>query len=280
MSALILPAPAKLNLFLNITGRRADGYHELQTLFQLLDYGDTLEFSPRDDGLLTLSPALPGVAAEDNLVLRAARALQARSAPGCGADITLHKRLPMGGGIGGGSSDAATALLGLNHLWKTGLDLEQLAAIGLTLGADVPVFVHGRTAWAEGVGEQLQPVSTDECWYLVAIPPCSVSTAEIFSHRELTRHNSPIKIAAFLEGGAGNTCEPVVRKLYPEVDSALNWLSQFAPAQLTGTGCCLFAKFADEASARDALEQRPSQLQGFIARGVNHSPLHKALNLM
>lgn len=279
MNSLTLPAPAKLNLFLNITGRRSDGYHLLQTLFQLLDYGDELTFRPRRDHRVTVTPALPGVPESQNLVVRAARSLQRATGAARGADITLDKRLPMGGGIGGGSSNAATALLGLNALWDTRLTPDELAALAPELGADVPVFVRGRTAWAEGVGEKLQVVEMPERWYLVLTPPCRVSTAEIFSHRQLTRSNSPIKIAAFLEGGAGNTCEPLVRELYPEVDFALNWLNQFAPAQLTGTGSCLFAGFDDEHAARAVLQRRPSRLQGFVARGVNVSPLHDALGL-
>lgn len=280
MSSLTLPAPAKLNLFLNITGRRSDGYHLLQTLFQLLDYGDELTFSPRRDNRVSVTPALPGVPEAQNLIVRAARCLQRATGTARGADIALDKRLPMGGGLGGGSSNAATALLGLNALWDTRLTPEELAALAPDLGADVPVFVGGRTAWAEGVGEKLQVVEMPERWYLVLTPPCRVSTAEIFSHRQLTRTNAPIKIAAFLEGGAGNVCEPLVRELYPEVDFALDWLNQYAPAQLTGTGSCLFAGFDDENAARDILQRRPSRLQGFVARGVNTSPLHDALGLL
>lgn len=279
MNELTLTSPAKLNLFLKILGRRPDGYHLLQTLFQLLDYGDELRFRHRPDGEIKLSPQIPGVPAADNLIVRAATMLQERSGCRLGADIELTKRLPMGGGIGGGSSNAATTLLALNTLWQTGLTLDELAGLGLQLGADVPVFVRGRTAWAEGIGEQLQAVETDEKWYLVVIPPCSVSTAEIFSSQQLTRNSSPIKIAAFLEQGAGNDCEAVVRKLYPEVDFALNWLGQFAPAQLTGTGSCLFASFTERDDAQQVYEQLPENLRAFVARATNISPVHRALGL-
>ncbi|GAB3372243.1 4-(cytidine 5'-diphospho)-2-C-methyl-D-erythritol kinase [Spongiibacter taiwanensis] len=278
MSASItLPCPAKINLFLRITGRRADGYHTLQTLFQLLDYGDSITLTVRDDGQIRLLSPLPGVPDQDNLVVRAARGLQAASGCKLGADIHLDKRLPMGGGIGGGSSNAATTLLGLNHLWQTAMPIDALCELGLGLGADIPVFVRGETAWAEGIGETLQPVEMPSRWYVVIKPECEVSTAEIFSHQQLTRHDSPIKIAAFLEGGSPNSCEPLVRKLYPEVDKALIWLDQFAPAKLTGTGACIFASFADQASAEAVLAQRPDSLSGFVARGLQHSPVHQLL---
>jgi len=278
-TALTLPAPAKLNLFLHVTGRRADGYHTLQTLFQLLDYGDTLHFSRRNDDVIALTPALAGVPVEQNLVVKAARLLQRHSGCRLGADIHLEKRLPMGGGIGGGSSDAATALLGLNALWQLGLSIDTLAQLGLQLGADVPVFVRGRSAWAEGVGEQLQPVDLTARNYLILVPPCAVSTASIFSSEALTRNTAAITIAAFREQGGRNDCEPVVRKLHPEVDFALDWLSQFASARMTGTGACVFAAFDDRATAEQLLAQRPAGYDGFVATGVNHSPLHMALNI-
>jgi 4-diphosphocytidyl-2-C-methyl-D-erythritol kinase len=281
MMTIELPCPAKINLFLNITGRRADGYHELQTVFQLLDYGDSLRLTRRDDGQLHLHPELDGVASEDNLIMRAARQLQAlHPHKRLGADLSLIKRLPMGGGIGGGSSDAASTLMGLNRLWELNLNLAQLAEIGLKLGADVPVFVHGKTAWAEGIGEKLSPIQTANSWFVVLKPDCHVSTAKIFCHEQLTRHSSPIKIAAFLEGGNGNSCEPLVRKLYPDVDKALIWLNQFSPAKLTGTGACVFASFQDQATAEAVCAQRPNNIDGFVARGVNTSPLHKALGIL
>jgi 4-diphosphocytidyl-2-C-methyl-D-erythritol kinase len=272
MTSLTLPAPAKLNLFLHITGRRDDGYHNLQTLFQLLDHGDKLQFTLRDDGEIRLTPAIAGVPHEENLIVKAARALQQASGTNLGANIRLDKRLPMGGGIGGGSSNAATTLLGLNYLWGSPLNPQQLADIGVSLGADVPVFVHGKTAWAEGVGEQLQAIDMPEKWYLVATPNCHVSTAEIFSHKDLTRDTSAIKVAAFLEQGGRNDCQPLVRKLYPEVGETLDWLSQFGHAQMTGTGASVFIAFDSEESAQAVLEKLPEDIQGFVARGVDTSP--------
>ena len=276
-TTLSLPAPAKLNLFLHITGRRANGYHELQTLFQFLDYGDTLHFSLRDDGQLNLLTELAGVDAEDNLIIRAARLL--REASGCqlGADIRLDKILPMGGGIGGGSSDAATTLLGLNQLWQTGLSLEQLAELGIRLGADVPVFVHGKAAWAEGVGEKLTPVELDEPWFLVVAPACHVSTAEIFSDQRLTRDTSPITLAAFREVGSRNDCLPVVTTRYPEIRNTLILLNKYCEAKMTGTGSCLFGAFPNEREADKVRARLPATLRSFVARGCNVSPLHREL---
>lgn len=274
---LTLPAPAKLNLFLHVTGRRDDGYHNLQTLFQLLDYGDELHFKLRQDGKIHLTSNFPDVPEQDNLVYKAAKALAAQQTDIPGVDIHLHKRLPAGGGLGGGSSDAATTLLGLNRLWKLGYSLDSLANLGLTLGADVPVFIQGKTAWAEGVGEQLESVEIPPCWYLVLCPDCQVSTVKVFSQRELTRNAHPITIRAFLEQGGQNHCLPVVEKLYPEVAKARKWLDSFAPAQLTGTGACLFARFDNECSAQAVLQEKPGAWSGFVARGVNTSPLHKTL---
>lgn len=276
---LDLPAPAKLNLFLRITGRRADGYHNLQTLFQMLDYGDRLDFRLRRDGAVNLQPELTAIPEKDNLVNRAARSLQ--TATGCllGADIRLDKRLPRGGGVGGGSSDAATTLLALNRLWQLNLSLAELAAIGLELGADIPVFVHGHSAWAEGVGEQLSPIDLEPNWFLVVAPNCQVSTAQVFAHEQLTRHSVPITIRAFREQGSGNDCQPVVEDLYPGVKKARMWLDKYAPAQMTGTGACLFARFETELAARAVLRQIPAAWQGFVARGVNRSPVHELLAL-
>ncbi|MBV1914683.1 MAG: 4-(cytidine 5'-diphospho)-2-C-methyl-D-erythritol kinase [Pseudomonadales bacterium] len=276
---LILPAPAKINRFLHITGRRADGYHELQTLFQLIDYGDELQFSLRSNDQINLLDNIPGLPPEQNLVVRAAIALQ--QATGCttGADIKLIKKIPAGGGLGGGSSDAATTLLGLNHLWGTQHPTSTLLEIAQTLGADVPVFVQGNTAWGEGIGEQLEKVDMPSSWVLVIKPDCEVSTARLFSHPELTRDHSPITIARFLEQGAGNDFEPLVRKLYPAVDQGLNWLGQYADAQLTGTGACLFALFADQQQAQEVLKQLPKSFSGFVAATVNRSPLHEILGL-
>ncbi|MBK3747275.1 MULTISPECIES: 4-(cytidine 5'-diphospho)-2-C-methyl-D-erythritol kinase [Stutzerimonas] len=274
---LTLPAPAKLNLMLHVLGRREDGYHELQTLFQFLDHGDELTFARREDGQIRLLSDLPGVDHESNLIVRAARLLQQQGDDVPGADITLVKRLPMGGGIGGGSSDAATTLLGLNRLWNLGLDLDRLAQLGLSLGADVPVFVRGHAAFAEGVGERLQPVELPEPWYLVAVPQVSVSTAEIFSDPELTRNTPPITVRSLLAGGGHNDCQPVVEKRYPQVRNALSLLNKFVPARMTGTGACVFGSFPNEGEADKVRRQLPATLPSFVARGSNVSMLHRML---
>lgn len=271
------PAPAKLNLFLHVVGRRPNGYHELQTLFQLLDVGDSLRFRLRDDGRIERRSPLAGVPAEQDLCVRAASLLQQVSGTRLGVDIELCKRLPMGGGLGGGSSDAATVLVALNQLWNAGLDEERLAELGLALGADVPVFVRGRSAWAEGVGERLEPVKLPELWYVVLHPGCEVSTAAVFSAPELTRNTPRIRMSAFRAGQARNDCEPVVRAQHPEVGRALDWLAGFGQARLTGTGACVFAAFDDEAAARKVLAHVPLPWQGFVARGVNESPLRSRL---
>jgi 4-diphosphocytidyl-2-C-methyl-D-erythritol kinase len=278
MTMLVVPAPAKLNLFLHVTGRRADGYHLLQTLFQLLDLGDRLAFMPHDR--LQLDD-LPGLPAADNLVLKAALALQRETGCRSGARIQLEKRLPAGGGLGGGSSDAATTLLALNRLWGLGLSLDELAGIGLALGADVPVFVHGRTAFAEGIGEQLTPVDLPARHYLVVHPGCHVETRAVFADASLTRDTPLMTIAALRETGlenrTRNDCEAVVRRQHPAVAEALDWLGQFGTARLTGTGACVFLACVDGHEARRILQQLPSGWTGFVAQGVNISPAHLAL---
>jgi len=274
---LTLPAPAKLNLMLHIVGRRADGYHELQTLFQFLDHGDELSFSPREDGEIRLHTELPGVDHDSNLIVRAARLLQRESGCALGADIQLTKRLPMGGGIGGGSSDAATTLVGLDHLWNTRLGEDRLAELGLNLGADVPVFVRGRAAFAEGVGERLQPVDLPESWFLVIAPQVSVSTAEIFADPELTRNTPAITVRSLLAGGGHNDCQPIVEKRYPEVRNALSLLNKFVPASMTGTGACVFGSFPNEGEADKVRRQLPDTLPSFVAHGRNVSMLHRSL---
>lgn len=274
---LTLPSPAKLNLMLHILGRRADGYHELQTLFQFLDYGDELDFAVRYDGHIRLHSDLAGVPHDSNLIVRAARALQAQSGTPLGADITLRKVLPMGGGIGGGSSNAATTLLGLAHLWRLQWSEDRLAALGLSLGADVPVFVHGKAAFAEGVGEILTPVEPAEPWYLVLVPQVAVSTAEIFSDPLLTRNSKPIKVRPVLEGNSRNDCQPVVERRYPEVRNALNFLNKFTHAKLTGTGSCVFGAFPNQAEADRVSGLLTETLTGFVAKGSNTSMLHRAL---
>lgn len=278
---LTLPSPAKLNLFLHIIGRRDDGYHDLQTLFQFLDYGDEISLRLRDDHELHLTPSLPGVPDDSNLILRAARLLAEHAGrPLPGVDLSLSKRLPMGGGLGGGSSNAATTLLGLNHLWQLDCSIDQLADLGLRLGADVPVFVRGHAAWGEGVGERLTPAHPPEDWYLVLKPPCDINTGLIFSQQGLTRNTPGIKIAPAFEGDASryrNDCEDVVCKLYPEVRESLEWLAQFGPARLTGTGACIFGRFPTESKAQKVWASKPSGIDGFVARGVNLSPLHQKL---
>ena len=277
------PAPAKLNLFLYITGQRADGYHTLQTLFQFLDYGDTLSFEPRTDGVIRLLTPIEGVQEEENLIVRAARLLMqqahktGRLPAGSGADIQIDKRLPMGGGLGGGSSNAATVLVALNHLWHCGLSVDELAELGLTLGADVPVFVRGHAAFAEGIGEILTPVEPEEKWYLVAHPGVSIPTPTIFRDPELPRNTPKRSIETLLKCEFSNDCEVIARKRFRKVDEALTWLLEYAPSRLTGTGACVFAEFDTESAALQVLEQAPAWLRGFVARGLNLSPLASAL---
>lgn len=277
MATLICPSPAKLNLFLHVIGRRSDGYHLLQTIFQFIDFCDELSFTQREDSHIHLTPALAGITQEHNLIFRAARLLQDTTGCTLGADIHLHKIIPMGGGLAGGSSNAATTLLALNRLWRLELSLVELAELGLKLGADVPIFVHGQVAFAEGIGERFTPISLPESWFLVIIPPCQVTTAKIFSHTQLTRDSSPIKIADFQEGKTRNDCEPLVRSLYPEVAAALDWLKQYTQAVLTGTGACVFGRFDKRQDAQAVLDNLPDRFSGFIAQGLNHSPLHRVL---
>lgn len=277
MQALTLPAPAKLNLWLHIIGRRADGYHELETVFQFLDHGDELSFAVREDGVIRLHSDLDTVPHDSNLIVRAARQLQAQSGTPLGADIWLNKVLPMGGGIGGGSSDAATTLLGLAHLWQLEWDEDRLAALGLGLGADVPVFVRGHAAFAQGVGEQLTPVDPEQPWYVVLVPQVSVSTAEIFSHPQLTRDSLPLKMRPVPKGNSRNDCQPVVEQNYPEIRNALNSLGKFTEARLTGTGSCVFGAFPSKAEADKVLALLSATQTGFVAKGSNISMLHRKL---
>ncbi|MFK3969820.1 4-(cytidine 5'-diphospho)-2-C-methyl-D-erythritol kinase [Pseudomonas sp. NPDC087358] len=277
---LTLPAPAKLNLMLHILGRRADGYHELQTLFQFLDYGDELSFAIREDGEVRLQTEIANVPHDSNLIVRAARALKEQSGCPLGVDIWLKKVLPMGGGIGGGSSDAATTLLGLNHLWKLDWDEDRLAALGLKLGADVPVFVRGHAAFAEGVGEILTPVTPEEPWYVVLVPQVSVSTAEIFSDPLLTRDTPPIKVRPVPKGNSRNDCLPVLARRYPDVRNALNMLAKLTEAKLTGTGSCVFGAFPNKAEADKVSALLTETLTGFVAKGSNISMLHRKLQAL
>lgn len=274
---ITLPAIAKLNLFLHITGRRADGYHTLQTLFQLLDVGDELTFTLRQDNRLTLDCSNAELVNNDNLVLRAARLLQQHASVNLGCDIYLDKRLPMGGGLGGGSSDAATTLLALNKIWQLALPTDDLATLALQLGADVPVFVRGHSAFAQGVGEELTPVTIPEKTYLVVTPNCHVSTAEIFQHPDLIRNSQPIELKQLFTSEWRNDCEPLVQKQYPIVANTLQWLVEYAPSRMTGTGASVFAEFPDQTSAQHALAQLPANWRGFVAKGVNQSPVLAAL---
>jgi 4-diphosphocytidyl-2-C-methyl-D-erythritol kinase len=280
MNPVSWPAPAKINLFLHVIGRRSDGYHLLQTVFQFLDYGDALRFVRRDDGVIRLTRPLPGVAEAQDLTVRAAALLRRQADRSLGVDITVEKQLPMGAGLGGGSSDAATTLLVLNRLWNLNLPAERLAELAARLGADVPVFVHGRAAWAEGVGERLTPIDLPERWYVVVVPPCQVSTAEIFAAPELTRNAPPLTIPAFLSGAGGNACEAVVCRRYPEVGRALAWLNAHAPAKMSGTGAAVFAAFADRDRAQGVAAEVPTPWAAFVARSCNHSPLHERLRIV
>lgn len=278
--SLTLPAPAKLNRMLHIVGRRNDGYHELQTLFQFIDFCDQLSFTARKDGTIELTHQVRGVTHDDNLIVRAAKRLQQATNCPLGATITLDKKLPMGGGLGGGSSNAATALVGLNHLWRLGLSNTALAELGLGLGADVPVFVHGHSAWAEGIGEKLTSVTLDTPWFVVIHPTVSVSTPAIFQDPELTRDSRPITMARALQGGASewrNDCEAIVKIRYPQIAEALDWLAQYAPSRLTGTGACLFAAFATQQAAQTVANVAGQHWPSWVARGLNTSPLQDAL---
>src|SRR5579862_5644685 len=278
------PAPAKLNLFLHVTHRYADGYHALQTLFQLIDRCDRIGLATRADGRIERRTPLAQVSPDQDLTVRAARALQQHSGSALGADIHLIKQIPLGGGLGGGSSDAATVLLALNALWGTGLSLQELARLGLSLGADVPVFVHGASAWAEGRGEQLTALELPERWYLVLHPGAAVSTAEIFQAPELTRNSPVITIRDFSSDRVGNVCEPVVRVRYPAVGEALDWLSRQPGefgyplrAHMSGTGSCVFAAFEKPEQAERVAARVPDRWSSFVARGLNRSPLHQLL---
>lgn len=289
MSGRVWLAPAKLNLFLHVTGRRPDGYHELQTVFQFLDFCDGLRVQVRPDAAIRLTNPLPGVAPESDLAVRAARLLQREAGVSMGADIEVTKRVPMGGGLGGGSSDAATTLVALSQHWGLRLSREVLGDLGLRLGADVPIFVRGAAAWGEGVGDHLTEVYPDEPWYLVVHPGCHVSTAEVFSAAELTRHSVPLTIPSRLKAPPSeseraavtdlmadtrNDCEPVVFQRYPAVEQVHRWLSRYGPSRMTGTGACVFAPFSREEDARRVLRSVPAGWTGFVARGRNRSPLY------
>jgi 4-diphosphocytidyl-2-C-methyl-D-erythritol kinase len=277
----VWPAPAKLNLFLHILGRRADGYHELQTVFQFVDLCDDITIRVRRDSAIHRVAGAAGIDAEEDLVVRAARALQSAARCPLGADLGVHKRIPLGAGLGGGSSDAATTLVALNRLWNLGWPRERLAGLALSLGADVPVFVLGRAAWGEGVGERLTPLypphAPPERNYLIIKPNVSIETAAVFQDPELTRNSPPITIDGFLSEGGRNDCTQVVRKRYPEVAAALDFLSAFGDARLTGTGACVFIACATGEAAREIMRKMPPAMEGFPARGLNDSPLLEKL---
>jgi 4-diphosphocytidyl-2-C-methyl-D-erythritol kinase len=268
-----VPAPAKLNLMLRVVGRRPDGYHLLQTVFRLIDHGDTLTFRLRDDGVIARVNAVPGINPADDLAVRAASLLRQAGGGRGGVDIALEKRLPMGGGLGGGSSDAATTLLALNRLWGLDLPRARLLELALDLGADVPVFVFGENAFGEGVGERLQPISLPPAWYVVLMPPVALSTARIFAHPELKRDSKMITIQSFSVDEAGNDLEPLVCREYPEVARHLDWLRQFGRAMMTGSGACVFAGFESEDAARAVFARLPGTMKGFVARGLERHPL-------
>jgi 4-diphosphocytidyl-2-C-methyl-D-erythritol kinase len=274
---LAWPAPAKLNLFLHVTGRRADGYHALETVFRFLDYGDMVYLRGREDAQIRRVRALPGVAEELDLSVRAARLLQQRAGVKQGVDLWVEKRLPLGGGLGGGSSDAATVLLALNRIWGLDWPRERLADLSLALGADCPVFVQGRAAFARGVGEQLSPIELPPAWYVVLIPRVQVSTREIFAAPELTRNTPPVKIADFSVGACRNDLQDVVVARYPEVARALAWLGGHGPARMTGSGACVYLPCADESTAKAVFAQRPAEFEGFVARGLDRHPVGESL---
>lgn len=276
-TALRLPAPAKLNLTLRVVGRREDGYHLLQTVFQFIDHCDWITFHPRDDGQIRLMNPLKGVPEAVDLTIRAAVALREYAGVSRGVTLEVEKNLPMGGGLGGGSSDAATTLLGLNQLWGLGYSSRELKALGLKLGADVPVFIEGHAAWAEGIGERLTPLSLPEPWFVVIVPKCHVATGDIFSADNLTRNSPAITIADFMAGRQENHCLPVVVGRYPEVAKALEDLSLYGDARLTGTGACVFAAFEVEQRAHEVVRALGSKWNVFVAKGLNQSPVHKLL---
>ena len=277
MISITLPSPAKINLFLHILNRREDGYHNLQTLFQLLDYGDQLSFIANKNPEINLTSHLDEVKPEDNLVYKAAKALQQATDCEWGCDIDLDKKLPMGAGLGGGSSNAATTLVGLNYLWQCGLTANELANIGCKLGADVPVFIHRMTAFAEGIGEHLTPVERQQNWYLIITPKIKISTKEIFSNSELTRNAQAIKIRALSEELYRNDCQSVVETLYPQVKQVLDWLQRYGNPLMTGTGASVYCRFDSEQEAKQAQQTVPTSWNSFVARGVNQSPLHQQL---
>ena len=277
MISITLPSPAKLNLFLHILDRREDGYHNLQTLFQILDIGDQLSFSVNKQPEINIISDIKNIKPQDNLVFKAAYALKQATDCQWGCDIQLDKKIPMGAGLGGGSSNAATALVGLNHLWQCNLSLDQLAKIGGKLGADIPVFIKGYTAFAEGIGDKLTPISLDEFYYLVVTPKINIPTEQIFCHSELTRNAPAIKIRALSQELYRNDCQSVVETLYPEVKQVLDWLKRYGNPLMTGTGASVYCRFDSEKEANLVQHAVPNSWNSFVAKGINRSPLHKQL---
>jgi 4-diphosphocytidyl-2-C-methyl-D-erythritol kinase len=267
------PAPAKLNLFLHITGQRQDGYHLLQTVFQFIQLIDVIDFTILESGLVRRSSISLKIDEHDDLVIKAAQKIKKRSGSKLGVDISVKKNIPIGGGLGGGSSDAATTLVALNELWQTGLSIDELSEIGLSLGADIPFFINGNAAWAEGVGDKLTPINLDECFYLVIYPNCGISTKAVFEASDLTRNTPRITIRDFRDGNGKNDCESYVRNHYHDVTEALDWLGEYASSKLTGTGACLFAQFSDENEANEVKYKLPTKWQGYVVKGINKSPL-------
>ena len=277
MISLGWPAPAKLNLFLHITGQRQDGYHLLQTAFQFIELIDVIDFTILESGLVRRSSTSLKIDERDDLVIKAAQKIKNRSGSKLGVDISVKKNIPMGGGLGGGSSDAATTLVALNELWQTGLSIDELSEIGLSLGADIPFFINGNAAWAEGVGDKLTPIVLDECFYLVIYPNCGISTKAVFEASDLTRNTPRITIRDFYDGNGKNDCESYVRNHYHDVAEALDWLGEYASSRLTGTGACLFAQFSDENEASEVKYKLPTKWRGYVVKGINKSPLLERL---
>ena len=273
MISLGWPAPAKLNLFLHITGQRQDGYHLLQTVFQFIQLIDVIDFTILESGLVRRSSTSIKIDERDDLVIKAAQKIKKRSGSKLGVDISVKKNIPIGGGLGGGSSDAATTLVALNELWQTGFSIDELSEIGLSLGADIPFFINGNAAWAEGIGDKLTPINLDECFYLVIYPNCGISTKAVFEASDLTRNTPRITIRDFHDGNRKNDCESYVRNHYRDVAEALDWLGEYASSKLTGTGACLFAKFSDENEANEVKYKLPTKWQGYVVKGINKSPL-------
>lgn len=271
------PAPAKLNLFLHIIGKRTDGYHLLQTVFQFIELADKIDFTITESGLIKRSKHSSVVDENNDLVIKAANKIKEISGSKLGVDISIEKNIPIGAGLGGGSSDAATTLVALNELWHVGLSVEELTKIGLSLGADIPFFIHGGAAWAEGVGEELTLVDLNECFYLVIYPDCSISTKSVFAASDLTRNTPRITIRDFQEGRVKNDCESYVRNHYSNVAEALDWLGNYAVSKLTGTGACVFAEFIDKKKANEVKSKLPKKWQGFVVKGINKSPLLEKL---